>query len=131
MTKVVYFLSPMGKEIGRENACRKKPLKRCRTLTEVVKKCKSKSLVESLSKTRDINSFCVSNKRGKKTLPISPLLSDEEKQKVRKGKSWLMIFPSDDSDTETDELLPESQSSSSSSSLSSDSGSEDDEFIFV
>lgn len=117
----------MDNPIGKENARRKKPLKRCLLLKEVANKCKSKALAEAIVKTRDIKTFLVSEKRGKAQLPISPLLTYSEKLRVRRGKSWLMNLPCGNSDSETEEFVSDSESSSDSS-FSADS--EEEEFLF-
>ena len=117
----------MDNPVGKENARRKKPMKRCLLLKEVDKKCKSKALADSIVKTRDIKTFLVSEKRGKSQLPISPLLTYAEKLRVRRGKSWLMNFPCGISDSETEFV---SESESSAESLSS-ADSEEEEFVFI
>ena len=131
MGKVMYFLSPKENMVGMKNACRKKPLKRCATVQVIANSCKNTPLKDSIVKMYDLKTHCLSNKRGKKyTVPTSPLLTESEKQKVKRGKSWLMPSPYESSDTETEELYFTSDDDSSSdfSSLSSDN--EKEEFIF-
>ena len=128
MVRVAYYVSPMESSIGKLNARRKKPLKRAAVLKEVAKKCKKKSLVDLVVKTGDINTFCVTNKRGKNVLPVSPLLSKSEKERVWKGLSWLLPFTFEPYETDTEELSSESDCSSDNSTVSSDSS--DGEFIF-
>ena len=62
---------------------------------------------------------CYLDGSGKKALPISPLLTEREKRRVRRGKSWLISW---------EEFCSDDESDISISSSSNDN--ELDEFLF-
>ena len=106
----MYFISPVENKVGKANSNRKKPLKRSREIQKIAKHCKNEALKNAIVKVNDIKTFYLSEKRGKKALPISPLLTEREKRRVRRGKSWLISWEEFCSDDESDVSISSSSS---------------------